>query len=660
MLVRPSGGPALWPAAMQEAPSLSASSPVPSSSSSSSSSCSSSFDAAAPWHVFGWLLGASVVNRASPRISLARPVCRSLLAGLEAALTCDADVALDPDGHGDIHMKEQFRSFWYYPLNACTAIEIDPSNAEALERIDALDAETTKAMLELEDDDDDQDEPDAKKADTPVGFAQGWCRTGFDASSAPVSSLSLKDGSTPRTRYRALSLRRMCLPGDGTPLGAMARGFATALGIAPMPMPVSERPSAEHARSDPSPARVVLACYSDEALRGFFSGGAPPPERALDEGTLSLPIQDIFRVVLDPELNECPAQVAILWDVLDPFSSSEKEAFLRFVTGVPFLPPVASEDLRLDLPGMVFGIEQHRRNLNRLPASHTCTNTLELPLYLDSWLAIERHEGRVPADASVAQLHKHVNIVSEHPRIRVKDGAPSWVRDAMAACTRRTRTKLMLSLGAGVAGGYTLDDAASRAAEQAFKGRSIITASKERGPSTDVRQQLPINRKSKVERVVSDVGVGKGNTHTFVRSEPVVLLRPTVGQGSPERHANNHVWSTFAGSSFKRQQVRPDGGTDLIGTAQRSQFDETIGARVSDPASRKVGGAVSPSRVKPSISSVQPDIQACNHIGEALQVTVSGESDAGLSRRTGVPCRSKPFNVQAILDELGDTNAIVE
>ena len=111
-----------------------------------------------PWHVLGWLLGSSLLNRASPRLHLARPVCRALLAGLQQAVRAADGNLSSGSGAPYAPVSQGMHGQWAYPLTETVADEVDPSNAEAIARVRALGEEEAAAMLELEEEDSDEEE----------------------------------------------------------------------------------------------------------------------------------------------------------------------------------------------------------------------------------------------------------------------------------------------------------------------------------------------------------------------------------------------------------------------------------------------------------------------------------------------------------------------
>ena len=48
------------------------------------------------------------------------------------------------------------------------------------------------------------------------------------------------------------------------------------------------------------------------------------------------------------------------------------------------LPEKGTEQLRIELPFLAFGSNEHKAVIEMLPQAHTCTNTLEIPNYYES------------------------------------------------------------------------------------------------------------------------------------------------------------------------------------------------------------------------------------------------------------------------------------
>jgi len=107
-------------------------------------------------------------------------------------------------------------------------------------------------------------------------------------------------------------------------------------------------------------------------------------------------IRDIFRVVVDAELETCQELSTALWQVLDTWPPGLKRKFVRFVTGSERLPLPGSELLRIELPFVAFSTREQKKTLGMLPQAHTCENILELPNYWEALCGV-RGEGGDPA-----------------------------------------------------------------------------------------------------------------------------------------------------------------------------------------------------------------------------------------------------------------------
>lgn len=96
-------------------------------------------------------------------------------------------------------------------------------------------------------------------------------------------------------------------------------------------------------------------------------------------------IREIFDVVMDDEMASCPPLVGAFWEVVSiHFDPELKRQFLFFVTGVRTLPEKGTEQLRIELPFLALGTNEHKAVIEMLPQAHTCTNTLEIPNYYES------------------------------------------------------------------------------------------------------------------------------------------------------------------------------------------------------------------------------------------------------------------------------------
>lgn len=96
----------------------------------------------------------------------------------------------------------------------------------------------------------------------------------------------------------------------------------------------------------------------------------------------------LFRVQEDPELVQHKQLRECLWSVIDSFTPERMRQLLKFVTGVSRLPIPGTEVVKIEMPFMVYGREEHVKNLERLPQAHTCDNILELPNYWESLLEV--------------------------------------------------------------------------------------------------------------------------------------------------------------------------------------------------------------------------------------------------------------------------------
>jgi hypothetical protein len=105
--------------------------------------------------------------------------------------------------------------------------------------------------------------------------------------------------------------------------------------------------------------------------------------------TKNFNFHDVFKIVSDSEMDEFPLLNETLWQVIDSFSALKKRKLVKFITGIPNLPFPKSEVIRIEMPFMCFSDDEIKANLMRLPSAHTCTNTVEIPNYLECLLKID-------------------------------------------------------------------------------------------------------------------------------------------------------------------------------------------------------------------------------------------------------------------------------
>jgi hypothetical protein len=122
-------------------------------------------------------------------------------------------------------------------------------------------------------------------------------------------------------------------------------------------------------------------------------------------------IKTHYRVVLDEEVRQYAALTDALFELIASWPLAKKQLFLKFVTGVYQLPAAGSEDLVIELPFVAYDLDGHRDMCRKLPQSHTCTNTLSLPNYLDSLQEIARSgSGDFPLSAVPRKLKELLDL----------------------------------------------------------------------------------------------------------------------------------------------------------------------------------------------------------------------------------------------------------
>ena len=116
----------------------------------------------------------------------------------------------------------------------------------------------------------------------------------------------------------------------------------------------------------------------------------------------------LFRVHEDPELVQHKHLRECLWAVVDKLPSDQMRQLLKFVTGVSRLPIPGTETVKIEMPFIAYGHEEHKKNLERLPQAHTCDNILELPNYWESLIEVHGGDGDLDVKAMRAKLEAHM------------------------------------------------------------------------------------------------------------------------------------------------------------------------------------------------------------------------------------------------------------
>ena len=120
-------------------------------------------------------------------------------------------------------------------------------------------------------------------------------------------------------------------------------------------------------------------------LRGVFCGAA-------DDGMADFKFSQVFVFQLDDEMSlkrsQSQALRKVFFEVIDSrFTAEQRRELLAFVTGRRLLPAAPkTEHIRVEFPLSAMSPRENDAALARLPSSHTCDNTLELPNYLDALL----------------------------------------------------------------------------------------------------------------------------------------------------------------------------------------------------------------------------------------------------------------------------------
>ena len=132
-----------------------------------------------------------------------------------------------------------------------------------------------------------------------------------------------------------------------------------------------------------------------------------------EAATKNFKFHDVFKIAVDSEMDDFPLLNEILWKVIDNFDIEKKRNLVQFITGVKTLPFPKSEVIRIEMPFMSFGEEDTKNNFNRLPSAHTCTNTVELPNYLECMMKLRKYDSLDELDDSkkeilLSDLEKHL------------------------------------------------------------------------------------------------------------------------------------------------------------------------------------------------------------------------------------------------------------
>lgn len=127
-----------------------------------------------------------------------------------------------------------------------------------------------------------------------------------------------------------------------------------------------------------------------------------------------LPLRQLFRVVEDQELTDCPQLLSALWEAVDKLDQPGLGKLMHFVTGSNRAPIPGTELLRVEMAYVATEAKDPSHALHRLPQAHSCENMLELPNY---WAALQRlSQGQPPEHAEV------VRVVSERLAVACEFG----------------------------------------------------------------------------------------------------------------------------------------------------------------------------------------------------------------------------------------------
>ena len=120
--------------------------------------------------------------------------------------------------------------------------------------------------------------------------------------------------------------------------------------------------------------------------------------------TADFDFRKVFRVVEDPELQQCVPLRSALWATIDGLDRVKKRKLLQFITGVDRLPIAGTEMIKIEMPFMAYSEDEHKKTLMMMPQAHTCDNILELPNYWQSLVAVHKVENGSDAEPNENEL----------------------------------------------------------------------------------------------------------------------------------------------------------------------------------------------------------------------------------------------------------------
>jgi hypothetical protein len=131
----------------------------------------------------------------------------------------------------------------------------------------------------------------------------------------------------------------------------------------------------------------------------------------------------VFRVVEDPELQQCAPLRDALWHTIDSLDKAEKRKLLRFVTGVDRLPSAGTEMIKIEMPFTAFSADEHEKTLLMMPHAHTCDNILELPNYWQSLKAVRAKSAtKPPTEEELIPELRHIIKTKVQCAFNLSDG----------------------------------------------------------------------------------------------------------------------------------------------------------------------------------------------------------------------------------------------
>eukprot|EP01138_Halocafeteria_seosinensis_P005423 gb/GECG01005544.1/.p1 GENE.gb/GECG01005544.1/~~gb/GECG01005544.1/.p1 ORF type:complete len:1295 (+),score=170.37 gb/GECG01005544.1/:1-3885(+) len=157
-------------------------------------------------------------------------------------------------------------------------------------------------------------------------------------------------------------------------------------------------------------------------------------ELLFENSNSTLSILKLFRVAYDAEARR-PENKTLrdaLWMCVEGMRPAEKRQFIKFVCGSDKIGVPFENQLSVVIPSLSFTKEDHLQCLRQLPTAHTCTNTLELPNYLNSLKYFHPHASE---ERVFLQLKK---TLRDKLMTAIEHGAQQYGLDTLQGMTENT------------------------------------------------------------------------------------------------------------------------------------------------------------------------------------------------------------------------------